>query len=213
MHLAIVTEGEKGGSPRKGIPAGPALARLRAEEARCSCRELGIEAPTLLGFKDGELGRLNDPPAAYLAEVVREIRKRIDQLRPDVVITWGPEGGYGHPDHRLVGAMVTQVVQAGRTGAPSRLLYPGLPGDRARREPKDPRWAVTDSRFLTVRVPYDAADLLATRKAMACHGSQFPPERVEVLASWLHATLGGYVYLRPWFGARATDDVFKLEIP
>ena len=32
-------------------------------------------------------------------------------LRPDVVLTWGPEGGYGHQDHRLVGDVVTQVFQ------------------------------------------------------------------------------------------------------
>ncbi len=213
VHLAIVTEAGKGPSPRTGVPAGPELARLRAEEALCSCRELGIEAPSLLGFKDGELGRLNDPPAGYLAELVREIRKLFARLKPDVVITWGPEGGYGHPDHRLVGAVVTQVVQSGRRGAPRRLLYPGLPADRVRRGPQDPRWAVTDPRFLTVRVPYDAADLAATRKAFACHRSQFPPEQVEVLVSWLHETLGGRVYLRPWFGDRATDDVFKLELP
>jgi LmbE family N-acetylglucosaminyl deacetylase len=212
VHLAIVTEAAKGPSPRTGIPAGPELARLRAEEARCSCHELGIEAPSLLGFKDGELGRLNDPPAGYLAEVVQEIRKLFARLSPDVVITWGPEGGYGHPDHRLVGAVVTQVVQSGTKRAPSRLLYPGLPADRVRRGPQDPRWAVTDPRFLTVRVPYDAVDLAATRRAFACHRSQFSPEQIEVMVSWLHETLGGRVYLRPWFGDRATDDVFKLEI-
>src|SRR5258708_20541368 len=69
IHLVIVTDGEKGGSPRAGVPAGPELARVRAAEARCSCQELGIEAPELLGFKDGELGRLRNPPAGYLAEV------------------------------------------------------------------------------------------------------------------------------------------------
>jgi len=83
VHLAIVTEAGKGPSPRTGVPAGPELARLRAEEARCSCRELGIEAPSLLGFKDGELGRLNDPPAGYLAELVRESERR--RLETDAV--------------------------------------------------------------------------------------------------------------------------------
>jgi LmbE family N-acetylglucosaminyl deacetylase len=213
VNVAIVTEGAKGASPRAGIAAGPEMAKVRAEEARCSCRELGIEAPTLLGFKDGELGRLNDPPAGYLAEVVRAVRKLLLQLRPDVVITWGPEGGYGHPDHRLVGAVVTQIVQTGARGMSSRLLYPGLPADRVRRGPHDPRWAVTDPRFLTVRVPYDAADLAATRKAFTCHKSQFSAEQVEVLVSWLDETLGGRIHLRPWFGAAVTDDVFKLELP
>jgi LmbE family N-acetylglucosaminyl deacetylase len=213
VHLAIVTDGEKGASPRVGVPAGPELARLRAEEARCSCHELGIEAPDLLGFKDGELGQLSNPPAGYLAEVVRAVRRLFVQLTPDVVIAWGPEGGYGHADHRLVGAVVTQIVQAGAKGAPSRLLYPGLPVDRVRLRPQRgyPRWAGTDPRFLTVRVPYDAADLAATRRALTCHKSQFPPEQMEVLMSWLHETLAGRVYLRPWFGARATDDVFDTE--
>jgi hypothetical protein len=72
---------------------------------------------------------------------------------------------------------------------------------------------VTDPRFLTARVPYDAVDLAATRRAFACHKSQFSPEQVEVLASWLHETLRGRVYLRPWFGGRTTDDVFNLEPP
>ena len=202
VHLAIVTDGEKGTSPHAGIPAGAALAKVRAEEARCSCHELGVEPPRLLGFKDGELGRLNDPPWGYLAEVAREVRKLMAQLRPDTVVTWGPDGGYGHPDHRLVGDVVTQVVQAQAEGAPVRLLYPGLPADRLRRrpEPGDPPWAGTDPRFLTVRIPYDDADLAATRKALACHKSQFPAEQMESLVSWMHRTLGGHVYLRPWFG-------------
>jgi hypothetical protein len=34
---------------------------------------------------------------------------------------------------------------------------------------------------------------------------------MEVLMSWLNETLAGRVYLRPWFGARATDDVFDGE--
>ncbi len=213
VHLAIVTDGAKGGSPRTGISAGPETARVRAEEARCSCHELGIEAPTLLGFEDDELGRANDPPAGYLAEVVRAIRTLLAQVRPDAVVTWGPDGGYGHPDHRLVSAVVTQAVQARVEGAPSRLFYPGLPADRVRRRPGDPRWAVTDPRFLTVRVPYDAVDLAATRRALSCHKSQFSPEQMEVLVGWLHETLGGRVYLRPWFGSGAGDDILSLEPP
>lgn len=202
VHLAIVTDGEKGTSPHAGIAAGPELARVRAEEARCSCRELGVEAPRLLGFRDGELGRLNDPPWGYLADVAQEIRKLLAQLRPDVVITWGPDGGYGHPDHRLVGDVVTQVVQAGAEGASGRLLYPGLPADRLHRRPgrSDPPWAGTDPRFLTVRVPYDDVDLAATRKALACHKSQFPAEQMEPLVNWLHEILAGHVYLRSWLG-------------
>lgn len=211
VRLAVVTDGAKG--PRTSIPAGKDLATVRAAEVRCSCRALGVEPPTLLGFRDDELGRPNDPPTGYLNEVVHAIRTVLGQVNPDVVITWGPEGGYGHPDHRLVGAVVTQLVQAGAKGVPARLLYPALPADRVRRGDHDPHWAVTSTRFLTVRVPYDAADLAATRNAFACHASQFSAAQMKDLPDWLDARLGGRVYLRPWFGAETSDDVFRLQAP
>jgi LmbE family N-acetylglucosaminyl deacetylase len=211
VRLAIVTEGAKGASPRLGIPAGPEMARLRAEEARCSCRALGIEPPLLLGFEDGGLGKSSEPPDGYLKQVVRRIRELLAQVRPDVVITWGPDGGYGHPDHRLVGAVVTEAVQAGADGAPSRLLYSAIPADHARSA--DPRWAVVEPRYLTVRVPYDDVDLAATRRAFGCHQTQFAPDQIEPLLGRLNARLRGRVYLRPWFGAGVADDVFDVEIP
>ena len=212
VHLAVVTDGAKG-SPRTGTGAGEELATVRASEVRCSCRALGIEPPTLLGFRDDELGRPNDPPTGYLNEVVHAVRAELGRVRPDVVVTWGPEGGYGHPDHRLVGAVVTQLVQAGAKEVPGRLLYPALPADRIRRGDQDPHWAVTSTRFLTVRVPYDARDLVATRNAFACHASQFSAAQMKDLPDWLDATLGGRVYLRPWFGAETGEDVFILPAP
>ena len=213
VQLAIVTDGSQGTRPHAGIPAGPELALARAEEARCSCRALGIEAPVLLGFKDGELGQRARPPWGPLAEVERALSKVFLDVRPDVVLTFGPEGGYGHPDHRLVGAVTTQLVQAGADGAPAVLLYPGLPKDRLpKRGEGDVPWSPTESRFLTVRVPYAAADLAAARAALACHKSQFRAEEIEPLTRFMDQVLGGRVYLRPWFGAGRAEDVFRLEI-
>jgi LmbE family N-acetylglucosaminyl deacetylase len=213
VHLVIVTDGEKGAFPHSGIPAGPELARKRADEARCSCRELGIEPPTLLGFKDGELGRLSRPPWGYLAEAEVEISNLLAKLQPSVIVTFGPEGGYGHPDHRLVGSLVTQVVQAGGAGASVALFYPGLPKDRLPVHPGRLPWSPTDRRFLTVRVPYNRRDLEATRKALACHQTQFAAEEAQQQADWLDAALGGVVYLRPWFAASTAEDLFKVKFP
>ena len=212
VHLAIVTDGEKGTNAHAGIPAGAELARVRTEEALCSCRALGIEAPILLGFKDGELGQAAKPPGGPLAKVVAEVARVILDVRPDAIVTWGPEGGYGHPDHRLVGAVVTQLVQSGAAGAPRALVYPGFPKDRfPAASPGNVPWSPTDPQFLTVRVPYEPADLAATRTALACHKSQFPAEQVGPLTAFMDQVLGGRVYLRPWFGAASGDDVFKME--
>jgi LmbE family N-acetylglucosaminyl deacetylase len=214
VQLAIVTDGEKGTNTFAGIPAGPELARVRAEEARCACRALGIAPPILLGFKDGELGAPARPPWGPLARVQDEVGRVMAQLRPDVVITFGPEGAYGHPDHRLVGAVVTQLVEAGAEGAPARLLYPGFPRERLpAREPDGIPWSPTESRYLTVRVPYAPADLAASRAALGCHKSQFRAEEMDPLTAFMDHVLGGQVYLRPWFGAGRADDVFALDVP
>ena len=215
VHLIIVTQGEKGATPHAGIPKGPKLAEVRAEEARCACRALGIEAPILLGFNDGELGRVAEPVWAPLAEVEAALRAQLAKLRPDVIVSFGPEGGYGHPDHRLVGTVVSQIVEAGGDGVPAALFHPGFPKDRlaAAQAPGLPPWSPVDPRFLTVRVPYDSTDMAAARTSLACHKSQFPAEAIEPLMSWAHQVLGGRVYLRPWFGVGQGDDVFKVTFP
>jgi len=214
VRLAIVTDGEKGTNSFSGLPAGPELARVRAEEAGCACRALGIGAPIQLGFKDGELGAAARPPWLPLERVRAEVTRVMAEVRPDAVITFGPEGAYGHPDHRLVGAVVTQIVESGGDGVPARLAYPGFPKERLPAPgANDIPWWPTDPRFLTVGVPYTPADLAAARAALACHKSQFRAEEVGPLTEFMDRVLGGRVYLRPWFGAGATDDVFALAVP
>jgi len=209
VHLVIVTDGEKGVTGHARIPAGEALAKVRSEEARCSCAALGVQPPMLLGFKDGELGQISSPPWRHLGEVRARIAAAIEQLRPDALITFGPDGGYGHADHRLVGNLVTELVQGGAPGVPALLFYPGFPKERLAKAPgMGLPWAPTEERFLTVRVPYDVADLKAARASLACHKSQFPESQVEPLAAFMSGLLGGNVYLRPWFGSAAGTDLF-----
>jgi LmbE family N-acetylglucosaminyl deacetylase len=136
VYLVIVTRGEKFARRAANLSPGEEIAKVRAEEARCSARALGIHPPILLQFDDGSLGERIRPPWATLSKVESELRKLFAELRPDVVITWGPDGGYGHPDHRLVGAVVTQLVQRKAKGAPRHLLYPGFPRGRVPDEPK-----------------------------------------------------------------------------
>ena len=62
------------------------------------------------------------PPWDYLARAEREIRRLFAEIRTEVVIAFGPEGAYGHPDHRQAGDAVSQVVQSGTEGAPRQLL-------------------------------------------------------------------------------------------
>lgn len=192
----VATDGRKGVTPFAHIPAGDSLARVRAGEARCAARALGVGGPRLLGLEDAglasfeALGTLRDSVAAILKE-----------LRPDVVLTFGPEGGTGHPDHRLVGDVTSELVQRGADGAPRALFYASLPAERMRTAPRaNPTVTAMAERYLTVRVPFTPADLEATRREFACHASQYTPEQQAAVLRYLEHGWAGAVRLRPWDG-------------
>lgn len=212
VHLAVVTRGEKW-APQTDLAPGDEIAAVRAAEGRCAAEALGINPPLQLSFDDGSLGERVRPPWATLSRLEKQLREMLVQVQPDVVITWGPEGGYGHPEHRLVGAVVTQLVQQRVEGAPDRLLYAGIPSERLPDEPKpgDLPWKGTDMEYLTLQVPYTEADLEAVEESFACYESQFPAEVLQHGALQAHQAIWqGEVFLRPWFGVVGGDDVFSL---
>lgn len=206
VAIAIVTNGDKGVMPFANIPAGPELAAARTKEAECACRALGAEPPILLGFPDGELAS-----SRVLAKVAERLREVVAQAKPDAIVTWGPDGGYGHPDHRLVSAVVTQLVQAGE--ATDRLYYPGLPKSRLESEEvrslkfPAPFTPVVDAR-LTVQVPYTAEDAKRARESLRCHTTQFTPQAMELISALTEKIHGGRMHLRHWSEAEPGSDVF-----
>ncbi|HEX9106965.1 MAG TPA: PIG-L family deacetylase [Longimicrobiales bacterium] len=194
--LVVATDGRKGVTPHYHLPAGDSLAHVRASEARCAAAKLGLGAPRLLGLQDAGLGSFE--ALGILRDSVRAILR---QLRPDVVLSFGPEGGTGHPDHRLVGDVVSELVQQGVDGAPRALFYASLPAERMRSAPRaQPTVTPMATRYLTVRVPFEPRDLEATRQAFACHASQYTPEQQAAVMRYLEHGFEGAVRLRPWDG-------------
>src|SRR5256885_123678 len=88
VYLAIATNGQQGVMPHAHIPAGDSLGKVRSEEARCAAQALHITPPVLLGMQDGQLSEANNFPLLH-----KKIDSLFTALQPDVVITWGPEGG------------------------------------------------------------------------------------------------------------------------
>jgi len=206
VFIALITNGEKGITPFARIPAGQTLVDVRAQEATCSSAALGAQPPILLGFPDGGLVSMQTLSAA-----TARLKTLLAEIRPDAIVTWGPDGGYGHPDHRLVSAMVTEVVQAGDTTA--RLYYAGLPKSRlhsdeikALRFPAPFKPVLDD--VLNVRVPYTASDAARARKSLECHASQFSPETMALLSKLTEQVNAGQMHLRHWAGGDARADVF-----
>jgi LmbE family N-acetylglucosaminyl deacetylase len=103
--LVCATRGERGWTGEPAAYPGPrALGRLREAELLAAARALGIADVTLLDYLDGDLRRA--APREAVARIVREIRR----VRPDVVVTFGPDGAYGHPDHVAISQLTTTAI-------------------------------------------------------------------------------------------------------
>ena len=196
IHLVIATDGSKGIREHAGIPAGKALADARKLEAECAVKRLGVRQLHLIGLEDGGLANFEN-----LGKLRTELAIIIANVRPAAIITFGPEGGTGHPDHRLVGNVVTQVVQGDSLYATLDLLYASLPSERLKTAPRaSPTVNGVAESLLTVRVPYEERDLVAGREAFACHRTQYTPTEMGAVNAYLAHTWNGVNYLRPWNG-------------
>lgn len=211
-HVRIVyaTRGDAS-APETDLKPGPAIAAHRTEEARCASRALGAAEPVLYDFGDGKLGAIARPPAAPLAALRDRLAATIAAERPDIVITWGPDGGYGHPDHRLVTAVTTQVVQAG--DARPLLLYIAMVRGTLPAVPQliEQGWAETASDLVTVRARFDPQDLAAAARAFECHASQYDAATRAGMPPLFGASVwAGGVPFRPALDRAEGSDLFAL---
>jgi len=204
-HLVIATDGAKGVRDFARIPAGPELAAARTKEATCAAKRLGVRQLHILGLPDGDLASFE-----VLGKLRSGLAAIIDSLRPAAIITFGPEGGTGHPDHRLVGDVATQIVQSDARYSNIDLLYASLPSERLRTAPPaSPAVNGMAEALLTVRVPFDERDLVAGREEFACHRTQYAPAEMDAVNKYLAHAWNGTVWLRPWNGALHDPALFK----
>lgn len=202
VYLVVATDGAKGVTPHAGIPAGDSLVAVRVAETKCSARELGINPPLMLGHADAGLASFN-----ALGKLRTDIQRIIGELKPDAILTFGPDGGTGHPDHRLVGDVVTEVVQALPVDIP--LYYPALPTERmADAPPARPTVRTVAERHLNVRVAYTPADFAAAERSYLCHASQYLPEQARANMRYVQHGFQGKVHLRSWNGGPPRSEVF-----
>jgi LmbE family N-acetylglucosaminyl deacetylase len=105
VTCVTATRGEHGtDDPGRWPPS--RLARTRDLEARAAMAILWVEDHRCLGFEDGTLAQV---PAAHGTGIVLAL---IDELRPDTIVTFGPDGMTGHPDHRAVAGWAAAAWEA-----------------------------------------------------------------------------------------------------
>ncbi len=132
VHLLCATSGGAGKDHRPEADSA-ALDDVRADELVRACACLGIAAPEFLGLEDGGLYRVN------FAEVAGRIVQSIRTHRPHIVLSLGPDGVYGHPDHIALYRLLIAAFAAASGGerfpeqvfglpwTPQRLLLAAFP--------------------------------------------------------------------------------------
>jgi LmbE family N-acetylglucosaminyl deacetylase len=105
IHLICATRGEAGTIPDSMAKKADSVAILREAELRCAGYHLGLADIQFLDFRDSGMKGSpdNQHPNALAAAPIQDVSNKITHLirsiRPHVVITHGPKGGYLHPDH------------------------------------------------------------------------------------------------------------------
>lgn len=212
VTLACATDGEAG-KPHPSVGPVEDLGALRVEELRLSCTRLGIDQPVLLRFHDSarkERQRHDDPHALAnvdMLDVEAALRGVIADVKPHVIVTFDPHGGYYHPDHLAIQRAATAAFfSSGVMGgeAPVRLFYTALARDvlrvfqeasrgRGMLDGLDPD--VFGTAPETIAVSFDARPYMNRKlSALAAHRSAFgvtlemlhdpPPGPAEMLRAF-----------------------------
>ncbi len=127
VMVVSATKGDAGQIRDARIATRRTLGTVRAQELNESCQHLGAQFAVCLDYGDGTLKDLD------INILVEHVVKIIREFQPDVVITFGPDGAYGHPDHIVIGETVTIACTLAGDGAQFPLqiangLLPHTPG-------------------------------------------------------------------------------------
>jgi len=207
--LVTCTGGEVGEISDPALASPANLAEVRARELAESVRILRIARAVQLGYRDSGMAGTadNDNDASFhradLEEATGRVVRVMREERPDVVVTYDENGGYGHPDHIKAHQVAvaafhaagdpSRFPDAGPAWAPAKLYYAVFPRAAMTRfverlkqagidapfgppegEEERPRMGVDDARVTTV---IDVSAYLAQKRAaLAAHRTQMGPE-------------------------------------
>jgi len=205
VFLVCATRGEVGEISDPSFATPETLGKVREGELRCAAETMGVSELVFLDYRDsGMVGTPeNKDPRAFInvpqEEVVAQLVSIIRRLKPQVIATFEPFGGYGHPDHIAIhnhtvkafhaAADESQYPQHGPAWQAQRLFYTAIPRsfflDMRRQMTElgidtsdldrfdDPRMGWPDEK---IHVWMDVASTVEYKwDALHCHRTQFGP--------------------------------------
>jgi N-acetyl-1-D-myo-inositol-2-amino-2-deoxy-alpha-D-glucopyranoside deacetylase len=246
-HVTLVTctlgeEGEIHVPRLAGLAAadGDQLGGYRLVELERACEALGVTDHRLLGgegrYRDsGMMGTpANGHPRAFwgadLDEAARHLLEVLGEVRPQVLVTYDPNGGYGHPDHIQSHRVAMRAAELARadgvapdkvywTAVPRSLMLAGLEhfADSAQNpfagieNVDDLPFAVPDERIAARIEAREFAD--AKMAAVRAHATQIPGDSwLYSIASGFGADFLGVEYYELVAGQRGTDDGWESDL-
>ena len=143
IQLVCATRGEAGEISDDQLATPATLGAVREAELRCAAETMGIAEPIFLNYRDSGMAGTaeNNDPRAFVnippEQVVAQLVQIIRQVKPHVVVTFEPFGGYGHPDHIAIhrhtvaafhaAADASQFPGLGESWQAERLFYTAIP--------------------------------------------------------------------------------------
>lgn len=103
VYLVTATRGEAGEIVVPDLTSPANLPYVRERELRCACEIYGIHPPRFLDYPDGLL------PIVHQGQAVGKLVRIVRDVKPQVLVTFGPDGIYGHYDHIAVHRWATIV--------------------------------------------------------------------------------------------------------
>jgi len=104
-YLVTATRGERGRfGDSKESPGPEIVGKAREAELLAAAKELGLREVRFLDYPDGALDKVDT------AEAIEKIAGHLRRVKPQVVITFGPDGAYGHPDHIAICQLTTAAI-------------------------------------------------------------------------------------------------------
>jgi N-acetyl-1-D-myo-inositol-2-amino-2-deoxy-alpha-D-glucopyranoside deacetylase len=143
VYYACATRGEAGSAGPEEMQGYSTVGEMRWAELTCAAKVLGLADIIYLGYRDSGMAGSEDnqhPEALIKApvdEITGRIVKVIREVKPQVVITFDPIGGYRHPDHIAVhnatvkafsvAADPQKYIEAGPVFKPQKLYFSVFP--------------------------------------------------------------------------------------
>ena len=182
--LVYATSGDAGGDLTGQNLKGEALAKYREGEMNAAAKVLGMsEAPLYLRYPDGYVQENWD-------DVLEDVQAILQQTQPKVVMTFGPDGYYGHVDHLAIGMITERAFD--ELGIGDQLLHVAIPKsitDRIRSAGGGDRFKGVQDKYITyiVNVKKQAKQRV---EAMEAHASQFDEGTIQQMR--FLGTMTGY---------------------